>query len=141
MNDTIFIISSCPAAFIPFFKKYENIVCFYVLSFFIFYCFSALTWHRNVHGRQGTVYNQYHDCWYPNGTRSQDISSYDIDLILTEYSGCITALVSLCTIINRILSECSCFSTSMFKNHPLISFCSFPPILILWALTSDHCQH
>ena len=31
------------------------------------------------------LYMQYHGCWWPGDTRSQGISSHDIDLILLEY--------------------------------------------------------
>ena len=31
--------------------------------------------------------NQYHSCWWPGDTRSQDISSHGIDLVCPEYSG------------------------------------------------------
>ena len=33
------------------------------------------------------TYSQYHGCWRPCDTRSQGISSHDIGLVCTEYSG------------------------------------------------------
>ena len=31
--------------------------------------------------RQGPTHSQYHGCWCPGDARSQDISSYDIDIV------------------------------------------------------------
>ena len=51
-------------------------------------------------------YIQYHGCWWPVDTKSQSISSHDIDLVRMEYTG---------------------FNSVGFKNHQQIWFTTVPP--------------
>ena len=57
----------------------------------IFHHFSTLKWHRLFRPFPLEINNpfilhiQYHGCWYPDETRSQEISCHGIDLIIPEY--------------------------------------------------------
>ena len=91
----------------------------------IFYHISILKWHRQLKSSlEGDkhpcilqlLYVSY-SCWWPDDTRSQDISSHDTDLVILEYSG-FHARVHFC--FKFVIQH---FSLSNSNNKILNTFC------------------